>query len=205
MKVQLEKTYPLPCAADVGWAFLQDVPAVASCMPGATITERIDDAHYKGSVTLRIGPATMSFRGELAVGDIDPATRSLRLAGKGTDSTGGSGAAMNLAARIEPGEADRCTLAGTCEVSMSGKVAAFGARLINPLADQILKQFVDNVAARVGALQAQRSGPGGGGSGQAPVVDVATPAPASQELNGLALAWSLVKEWLRNLWKHKAA
>jgi carbon monoxide dehydrogenase subunit G len=205
MKVQLDKTYPLPCTADVGWAFLQDVPAVASCMPGATITERVDDARYKGGVTVRIGPATMSFRGELAVSGIDPATRSLRLAGKGTDSTGGSGASMNLAARIEPGEGERCTLAGNCEVSMSGKAAAFGARLINPLADQILKQFVDNVAKRVAALQAQRSALATAADGQAPVVDVAPPAQATQELNGLALAWSLVKEWLRNLLKRKAA
>jgi carbon monoxide dehydrogenase subunit G len=204
MKVQLEKAYPLPCAADVGWAFLQDVEAVAGCMPGAAITERLDPQHYKGTVSVRIGPANMSFRGDLAVSEVNPDTRSLRLAGKGTDSTGGSGAAMNLAARIEPGDAGNCTLAGTCEVSMSGKVAAFGGRLITPLADQILKQFAGNVATRVAALQAQRGDPRAADA-QAPVVDVAPPAPATQELNGLALAWTLVKEWVRSLWTRKAA
>jgi len=203
MKVQLDRTYPLPCSADVGWAFLQDVEAVAVCMPGAAINEKLEDGRYKGTITVKIGPATMSFRGELALSDVDAAARRLRLFGKGTDSTGGSGASMDLAARIEPGDGEHCTLAGHCEVSMSGKIAAFGARLVNPLADQILRQFADNVAKRVAALQAQRAAPPAD-NGQAPVVDVAPPAPA-QELNGLALGWSLVKEWLRNLWTRRAA
>ena len=204
MKVQLDKTYPLPCDAAVAWSFLQDIEAVASCMPGATITERVDASHYKGTVAVKIGPASMSFRGEVAMSELDPATQSLRLTGKGTDSTGSSGASMNLAARIAPGDApDRCTLAGHCEVSMSGKVASFGARLMNPVADQVLKQFAGNVATHVAALQAQRTTPEATGS-QAPLVDVAPPAPA-QSLNGLALGWTLVKEWLRSLWTHKAA
>ena len=39
MKVQLDKTYPMPVPADVAWDLLQDIQAVAGCMPGATITE----------------------------------------------------------------------------------------------------------------------------------------------------------------------
>ena len=40
---------------------------------------------------------------------------------------------------------------------MSGKAAAFGGRMMNTVADQILKQFADNFAAQVGAIQAQRT------------------------------------------------
>ena len=101
MKVELEKSFPMPGSAEVAWAFLQNIEAVAACMPGAKITERLADGRYKGTVTVRVGPATMSFRGEVEVRDIDPAAHSLRLLGKGTDSTGTSGASMDLAARIE--------------------------------------------------------------------------------------------------------
>src|SRR5436309_3172542 len=100
MKVELEKTFPLPGSAEVAWQFLQNIEAVAGCMPGATITQRLPEGGYKGTVTVRVGPATMSFRGELVVRDVDPGAHSLRLVGKGTDSTGTSGASMDLAARI---------------------------------------------------------------------------------------------------------
>jgi hypothetical protein len=194
MKVRIEKSYPMPCPPEVAWDFLRDLEAVAGCMPGAKITERLDDGRYKGTVTVKVGPATMSFRGEVEMKDVDPAARSLRLIGKGTDSTGGSAASMDIHARIEAGEGDRCSLAGASDVSMSGKAAAFGGRMMDAVADKVLEQFAGNFAARVGALQAERVS-------AAPVA----PPVVKEELNGVALAWALFRDWLRGLFSRKAA
>lgn len=202
MKVQIDKTYPMPCPPEVAWEFLQNVEAVAGCMPGAKITERLDAGRYKGTVTVKVGPATMSFRGEVEMKDVDPAARTLRLLGKGTDSTGSSGASMNLIVRIEPAEGGLCTLVGASEVSMSGKAAAFGGRMMNTVADTILKQFADNFAVQVGALQAQRAAAAGNVTAAAAVP---IPPPAAGELNGLALVWTIVKDWLRGLFSKKTA
>lgn len=196
MKVELEKTFPMPGSAEVAWEFLQDIEAVAGCMPGAKITERLADGGYKGTVTVRVGPATMSFRGEVEVRDIDRAARSLRLLGKGTDTTGTSGASMELTARIEPGADGSSQLVGRSEVAMSGKAAAFGGRMMNSVADQILKQFADNFATQVAALAAQRT---------ASVTMAPAPSPAAGELNGLALLWAAFKDWLRGLFRRKTA
>ena len=204
MKVQIDKTYPMPCSAEVAWEFLQNVEAVAACMPGAKITERLEADRYKGTVTVKVGPATMSFRGEVEMKDVDPAARTLRLLGKGTDSTGSSGASMNLTARIEAAEAGLCNLVGASEVSMSGKAAAFGGRMMNTVADQILKQFADNFAAQVSALQAQRAAPASTGSG-ASAAAVSIPPPVAGELNGLALVWTIFKDWLRGLFSKRTA
>ena len=64
---------------------------------------------------------------------------------------------MDLAARIEAVAGGSSNLVGKSEVSMSGKAAAFGGRMMTSVADQILKQFADNFAAQVAALAAQRS------------------------------------------------
>src|ERR1700726_1865335 len=72
MKIQIDKSYPMPCTPEVAWEFLQNLEAVAGCMPGAKITERLDPNRYKGTVTARVGPATMSFRGEVEMKDVDP-------------------------------------------------------------------------------------------------------------------------------------
>ncbi len=209
MKVQIDKSYPMPCAADIAWVFLQDLEAVAGCMPGAKITERLDDGRYKGTVTVRLGPATMAFRGEVEMKDVDAAARSLHLIGKGTDSTGSSGATLNLTARVEAGtDAKQCNLVGSSEVSMSGKAVAFGGRMMNAVSDQLLKQFADNFSARVLALQAERDAVGapGGATGATSGGTAAAAAPAApQELNGLALMWTLFKTWLRGLLGKKAA
>lgn len=199
MKVQLDKTFPLSSSPEVAWAFLQNVEAVAGCMPGADLTERVDENHYRGTVAVKLGPAKMSFRGEVEVQDLDAATSSLRLIGKGTDTTGSSGASMNLVARIDAVEGGLCELVGSSEVSMSGKAAAFGGRMMNSVADKILLQFADNFSAQVAALQEQQDSPAGAGSG-APAA-----APQVGELNALALGWAVFKDWLRGLFRKKEA
>ena len=193
MKVQIEKVFPMPAAADLSWQFLQDIAAVATCMPGAAITERLDDAHYKGTVTVKVGPATMSFRGDIEVRELDLATRTLRLIGKGSDTTGTSGASIDLTARVEAAEGGASNLVGKSEASLSGKAAAFGGRMMNSVADQVLKQFAANFATQVESLKAAQTS-------SAPV---ASPRPAQRELNGLALVWAILKDWLRGLFSSR--
>lgn len=203
MKVQIDKRYPLPCSAEIAWEFLQNIEAVAGCMPGAKITEPLGEGRYKGTVTSKLGPATMSFRGEVQVSEVDAANRSLRLIGKGTDDTGSSGATMNLAARIEAAASDRCTLVGASELSMSGKAAAFGGRMMSTVAEQILRQFADNFAAQVSVLEASRS-PAASGGGRAGTPAVPLRRSAAGQLNVVALAWAAFKEWLHGLFSKRA-
>ncbi len=215
MKVELDKAYPMPASAEVAWTLLQDIERVAGCMPGAKITERLDDKHYKGTVAVKFGPASMSFRGEVEVGLVDPATRTLQLIGKGTDTTGSSGASMDLTARVDAGDGASCTLVGHSEVSMSGKAATFGGRMMGSVADQVLKQFAANFASQSQAMQS-RSGTAAPADAVEPsaaspasiaaapaalVAPVAPPEPA--QLNGLALIWAVFKDWLRSLFAPK--
>ena len=206
MKVQLEKTFALRAPADTAWKLLQNIEAVAGCMPGASITERVDARHYKGTVAVKFGPASMSFRGELEVMELEPVSRTVHLVGKGTDSTGSSGASMDLTARVEAVDAASSNLLGSSEVSMSGKAATFGGRMMNAVADQVLKQFADNFAARVRTLHAEPAvaavdPPNADAGRRAP----ATGPPPSTQLNGLALMWAVIKDWLRSLFVAKRA
>jgi carbon monoxide dehydrogenase subunit G len=205
MKVQLEKTFVMPGSADTAWTVLRDIESVAGCMPGAKISERIGEQLYKGTVAVKFGPASMSFRGEVQVSHLDAATRTLRLVGKGTDTTGSSGASMDLTARVDAIDAASCNLVGTSEVAMSGKAATFGGRMMGSVADQVLKQFAANFAAKVQALQTAAA-PAPPADGPAGVADqpaaAVRPAPlpsAPAELNGLALVWAVIKDWLRSL------
>jgi carbon monoxide dehydrogenase subunit G len=167
-------------------------------MPGAQITEQLDDHRYKGLVRTRIGPASMNFNGEVQVLEMDAATRTLRMLGKGGD-TNGSAATMTLIARIEPGASDTASvLAGETTVTVSGKLAQFGGRFMVPVAESMLdafaKQFSQQAAAReVAAAPA------------ADPVQAATPtapaalAPAPTSLSVTSLVWAAMRHWWAGL------
>ena len=192
----------MPAPAERAWQLLHDIERVAACMPGARITERVDERHYKGAVAVRFGPANLSFRGEVEVTAIEPQSRTLRLLGKGTDAGGGSAASLDLTARIETVDASSCNLTGRSEVSISGRVATFGARMADAVSEQVLRQFAANFSA---ALQAQatpaESAPAAAGrQNTAP-----PPAPPEAALNGFALLRAIVRGWLRALFGWRRA
>ncbi|MDM0035579.1 SRPBCC family protein [Variovorax sp. J22P271] len=202
MEVKLDKRYPLDVDAGRAWALLADVPATAGCMPGAAITEKLDDSHYKGTVKVKVGPANAAFAGDIEVLALDAPTRTLQLLGKGSDR-GGSSASMNLKATIEDGEtAGSAVLVGHAEVIVNGKFAQFGGRLMVQVSDMLLGQFVDNFRVAAAALPVAQAAPTQVAAAPAPA---APPAPAqASEINALAIFWQLVKGWVAGLFGKRA-
>jgi hypothetical protein len=225
MEVKLDKQYPLEVSVEQAWAVLSDIRAVGGCMPGAQITEQLDDTHYKGTVKTKVGPASMQFGGEIEVLGIDVAARAMQMVGKGADR-GGSSASMKLSAHIEPGATPQTSvLVGQATVTVSGKLAQFGSRLLVPVSDAMLAQFADNFRAAAAAVpmvagaaavapEALASPSAGAASstvGDAPAAPspvaaapVRAPAAPVKELNALSLMWTVFKSWLAGLFGRKS-
>ncbi len=231
MEVKLDKRYPVAATLDQAWAVLSDIHATAACMPGAQITEQLDDTHYKGTVKSKVGPAVMVFNGDIELQGIDAAAKQLKMLGKGADK-GGSSASMQLTAHLEPApDGSGCVLAGVATIIVSGKLAQFGSRLLVPVSDAMLAQFADNfraaalavpVAAELasGESTEMRMVQGGEAPGALPpavssetAVAVAAPkpvapavrppAPPVKELNALGLLWAVIKGWFAGLFGKK--
>jgi carbon monoxide dehydrogenase subunit G len=197
MEVKLEKRYPLNASVAQAWAVLSDIRATAACMPGATITEQIDDTHFKGTVKSKVGPATMNFGGDIEVLALDSATYSMQMLGKGADRSGSS-ASMNLSSQIVPGETPGTSvLVGMATVVVSGKLAQFGSRLLVPVSEAILGQFAGHfqtaalavvIAADGAAETSMGSGSDHPDSHAATGIGSSIPAHASVPLSGQSAA-----------------
>lgn len=199
MEVKLDKRYPVAASPQQAWAVLSDVRATAACMPGAQVTEQLDDTHYKGTVKSKVGPAVMTFNGDIEVQGHDASARSLTLMTSGKDKSGSS-ATMSLVASVEPGETPASSmLVGVATITVSGKLAQFGSRLLVPVSDAMLAQFADNFRAAAAAVPA----PAIAGAPAAAVAPAAAPGPV-KELNALALMWTVIKAWFAGLFHRKA-
>ena len=184
MEVILDKRYPVEASVEQAWAVLSDIRAVGGCMPGAQITEQLDETHYKGTVKTKVGPASMQFGGEIEVLGIDAAAHAMQMVGKGADR-GGSSASMKLSAHIEPGATPQTSvLVGQATVTVSGKLAQFGSRLLVPVSDVMLAQFADNFRAAAAAVPVAAAA----ATASAPEASVAAAEAAAVTPAGEALA-----------------
>ncbi len=203
MEVKIDRRFDLPITVTQAWELLRDVRATAACMPGAQITEQLDERRYQGLVSTRIGPATMRFTGELEVLEVDTATRTLRMQGKGGD-TNGSAATMVLQACIAPGASPTtAVLVGQTTVQVSGKLAQFGSRFMQPVTESMLGSFVTRFSERAAALPVDAASGEAAASSATPGSSGATtaPAPEPESLNLLALAAAVIRQWWAGLWR----
>ncbi|MDO9499939.1 SRPBCC family protein [Falsiroseomonas sp.] len=208
MEVKLDKRYPLDVDPARAWAILQNLKAVAGCMPGAELSEQLSDTSYKGGVKVKVGPAVAQFGGTVDVLEQNEAGRKMVLRGKGADK-GGSSASMDLTAVIEadPANPANSVLHGDASVIVNGKFAQFGGRMMVQVSEMILVQFVENFRQAALALPAPASvamvadaesafgADGAVAAAPAPPAATAAAPKVAGEINGLAIAWALIKNW----------
>lgn len=152
MKTTIEKEFDVQEPIAKVWEYLSDPTKIVECVPGATLTEKIDDKNYKGQVTSSFGPVKASYNGEIQITEMDAATRKMALVGKGLDSKGKGSADMLMNGSLI--EKDGGTsVKFTMEISISGMLAQFGSRLIKDVSENLLNQFVDNFKAKLAGGQ----------------------------------------------------
>ena len=218
MEVVLDKTYPVAASVDAAWLILANMHELATCMPGAQITEDIDATHFKGAVKVKVGPAVAAFAGSIEIITLDAATRTLKMMGKGADK-GGSSASMELTANLveaASGDKGTCTLVGHAEVIVNGKFAQFGGRMMTSVSDMILLQFAEVFSQKAAVQQAALvpveavpvAAEAAASVDAGAVPAAAKPAPAApivaKEFNALAFAWLMIKNFFAGLFGRKA-
>ncbi len=195
MKVALEKTHTVDAPTSAAWKVLSDINVLAECMPGATITEQTGDNAYKGQVSVKVGPVQSVFGGTINITEIDPDALRMSLSAKGRDKTGTSNASMALTASVSANESGGSDLLGNSEITVNGKMANFGARMINGVADQLIDQFLTNFSNRVLAE----------GEGAAAEEAAQKVAEQPQELSAFGLLFSMIGNFFKRLFGGKNA
>lgn len=186
MKTTIEKTFSIEQSIDKVWAFISNPAEVVTCVPGASVTEKIDDQNYKGQVSLKFGPIKAAYSGDIEIQELDNAAKKMVLYGKGLDSKGKGSAEMLMEGNAVE-EGGQTTVNFTMNVTIMGKIAQFGSRLINDVSDQIFKQFIGN-------LQEELSGEGG---------DAGEEGDGDNTLNAGSLMGAVVKEKFSGIFKGK--
>ena len=181
--MEFDNSFEVPLPPAEAWPLLMDIQKIAPCMPGAELTDVVDDKTYKGKIAVRLGPVALAFAGVIRFEELDNVNRTARVTAQGSDAKGRGGANAAAAFRLEPAGAGSKVLVHT-NLTLSGAVAQYGrgVGMIQATAAQIMGQFAKNL----GAMVAERS------AAAAPAARDALPAapsapPAAKPISGLSL------------------
>jgi len=150
--MEFDNTFEVPLPPEQAWPVLMDIQRIAPCMPGAQLTEVVDDTTYKGNIGVRLGPVALTFAGIVKFEEIDNTNHVARVKAQGTDAKGRGGANAAASFRLKPTPAGSKVLVHT-DLTLSGAVAQYGrgVGMIQATAAQLMKQFAENLKKQIAA------------------------------------------------------
>ena len=147
MEVKAEKLLKLNQNPDMVWKMMIDPSFMVKSVPGAELTELLDDRNFNGKISLKIGPVTAKFNGEAKFTKLVEEDYELTLEGKGLDTSGKGGANMTMNIKLAPIDDGGTEMKSSMSLSITGRLAQFGGRMIvavnNKMFDQWAKSFTD--------------------------------------------------------------
>jgi carbon monoxide dehydrogenase subunit G len=137
--MNLENEFTVPVPVDEAWRVLLDVERVAPCMPGATLTS-VDGDDFTGTVKVKVGPITVTYKGEARFVSKDDATHTAVIEGKGKESRGsGTAGATVTATLVGAGATTKARV--TTDLNVTGRPAQFGRGVMAEVAAKLIDQF----------------------------------------------------------------
>ena len=143
MNATISKTFQVAHPIDTVWANITNPEKIVVCVPGASLTEMIDENNFKGEVELKFGPVKAKYGGSISFLERDAQQHSMKMKGAGTDVKGKGGADMLLDAVLKE-NAGSTEVSVTMEVTVQGMLAQFGSRLVTDATSHVFDQFVSN-------------------------------------------------------------
>src|SRR5215831_15590994 len=149
MALKIEKTFQVKESVDKVWTFLSDPRKIALCVPGAQITEQVDDKTYRGAIKVKVGPSVTDYKGEVQIVRLDAQNHEIEILGKGQDVRGRGSASMKMTGALRALADGSTEVKSVSEVGVVGILAQMGSRLITEVSNIMFEQFTKNFQARL--------------------------------------------------------
>jgi len=196
--ILIENEFEVPAPLDRVWAYLLDVEHIAPCMPGAQLTEVVDDRNWKGKVIVKLGPVSLSFAGTVHMEERDDEAHRVVVKAQGMEQKGKGAATALVTAWAEQADGGGTRVKFSQDLTISGAVAQFSRGMMQDVSSKMTRQFADCVKANLGqAEEATPTAVGAGGATIAPTPVTAKP-PSGIRL-GLWALWRAVVRFFRRL------
>ena len=188
MEVKAEKSLKINQEPAVIWKCMIDPSFMVNSVPGAELTEQIDERNFKGKISVKIGPVTTKFNGEAEFTKLEEADYELTMEGKGLDTSGKGGANMTMNIKLSTLEDGGTEMLSSMSLSITGRLAQFGGRMIvavnNKMFDQWATSFTELMNQQTSSKDSEEKS-----SNHQDNVNVAETTPVKV----FPLAWAAIK------------
>lgn len=158
--MHIENQFQVAAPVDVVWNYLLDPRKAAGCMPGAELTQIVDDRTYKGRVKVKMGAVELSFAGTITVIQRDDAGHRVVMNASGSEEKGKGQAQASVTASMVP-QGNGTQVLVSQDIEMSGAAAQYGRGMMQDVAAGLMQQFANCLSGELRGSSATAAASGG--------------------------------------------
>jgi uncharacterized protein len=148
--MKLENSFEVAAPPEAAWDLLMDVPRIVPCMPGAELTETVDDSNWKAKMSVKLGPIALTFDTDVERKEADESARRVTLGAQAREVKNRGRAQATIASTLTSADGGTRVDVVT-DLVLSGAVAQYGRGLIQDIASQLVTSFAECLQAQLGA------------------------------------------------------
>ena len=159
----LENSFDVPARPEEAWDLLMDVPRVIPCMPGAELTETIDESTWKARMDVKLGPMSLTLATDVHREEVDREAMRATLAASARDTRGRCDGRARIESTLVEHDGgtrvkirtDLVTVGCSRSDRARGLVVAVSAQMVQSFADCLKAQLAGSQAEADAAVAAQ--------------------------------------------------
>ena len=144
----IESKFTLKAPIQQVWDFLLDPGTLASCIPGTEKMEAIDDKTYESVVKQKVGPISVKLKFNTTLTEMEP-PRYLKAVGRGADVTKAGTFTQETIVNLTEISKDEVEVSYSSNVSIVGRLATFGERIMRAKAKSVGEEFSKNLQEKL--------------------------------------------------------
>lgn len=145
----LDQKVIVPAPPERVWDFVMDMQAVAGCVPGVESVEEVNKDEYIGALKVRVGPIGVRLEGKVTVAERNAEERRAQMNVEAVDRRIKGAVNAKSTMQLQALDDGTTELAVHTDASILGKLGEFGQAIMRRKADQIMKEFAQNMSKRI--------------------------------------------------------
>lgn len=141
MAFKIEERFEVKAPVERVWNYLIDPKRVVQCLPGAELLEQQDERTFLGAIKVKVGPLSMSYKGNAKFTEINEETHQVRMVGDAREVGGSGSTKVSMLSTVSPLAAGGCEVLVNADIDLVGKIVQFGRGMIEEVSRQMFRQF----------------------------------------------------------------
>jgi carbon monoxide dehydrogenase subunit G len=202
MAFKIEERFEVQAPVERVWQYLIDPKRVVQCLPGAELIEQKDDGTFVGAIKVKVGPLSMSYKGQGKFTEIDEQTHQARMVGNAREVSGSGSTKVSMLSTVAPLANGGSEVLVNADIDLVGKIVQFGRGMVEEVSRQMFRQFSVCVKQQLEVV-AEPPDPGESAASEANPGPAAEAAPETKAVAAAPLAfralWAIIVRFFSGL------